>query len=1495
MRILKLVLIVLIFLSFLPEAKSQNIKEFSTETEQFFNELNSMFSKISLKGNKDKCEVMMEKFMYNWNAGLFSREVKENTRSICNLMLKRRLKAYPHYYHFLSSVSGLMEYDHPSHSYNAWHKSVEILVTDKKSTRPITSFLKTSFELLYENVLYRTKATAWKSSTYNFVFAFDSVPLVKFEDMNLTCYANKDSTTIIDTKGVYYPLKSIWKGKNGRISWKRAGFDEDDVHAFLEKYEIFLGFSKFSADSVRFFHKLYWNTPIMGSLEDKVLANVRPEKATYPRFQSYVMEIEIKNLFDDIDFIGGIEMRGAKLIGLGNKENDAYLSFKRNKKEFVKILSKSFVIYPDRISSALASATIVCQEDSIYHPGLQMNYVNESRELSLVRAGEGKIKSPYYDSFHNLDIYSEAIYWKMDQPTINFETIKGVSGIGRATFESSSYFSESRYMRLQGMDPMNPLLRIKNYAEKYNVREISVQGLAEEMLLPQEQIIAMLVNLANKGFLLYDRDERRARIKEKLYDYINAVNRKIDYDVIQFNSETYRFQNASLELDSFGLKLYGVPIVYLSDSQNVFIYPKNGQLVLKKGMDFTFSGRVHAGTFDFFARKVDFNYDQFKLDMPIIDSMSFMVPSFETDEFGYHYLVRIRNVVSDLGGDLYIDDPNNKSGLLPFPNYPIFSSTKDAYVYYDNQSIFNGVYDRSKFYFYVYPFTIDSLDNFKTELLEFNGYLASANIFQDIEDTLRVQYDYYLGFETITPSEGFPAYGGKGTYYSDVSLSGLGLRGKGSLQYITSTSWSDDYMFFPDSCNTLAREFVINEQITPVEYPQVEGMNVRQHWLPYADRMIIRQAELPINMFNEQSRLSGMLVLTPQALSGAGRLSFEDADMHSKLYTFKQHEIFADSADFNLRSTDFAQSAFSTKNYYSHIDLVERQGKFISNGGASLVEFPVNMYVCMIDEFDWFMDSYEIAIGSLEKEAQMAQYDNLTIQELIDIPLVGSEFISTHPDQDSLRFISTTATYNLQEYTLYAEDVKYIRVADAAIFPSDKRIVVKPDARMNTIVDAKILANTVTRYHEIYDAVIDIKSKNKYVGIGNYDYVDELDNRQQVFLRDIGVDPSYQTVGNGYVSDSTGFTISRDFDFSGNVLLYANRSFLNFDGGFKIKHTCNSGRIKYVKFNSDINPKDIYINVEENLTTLAKSPLESSLMFSNEMNNFYSGFLTEKRAASDHIILSTHGFIHYDKGMEEYEIAGMDKLKGLTLEGNHLILGKRKCILTAQGKLKLGADLGRVKMETYGTAKHYIIPDSTGFDLVIALDFPFDDKALEIMADNIKAQNLRGVNLNRPVFLKALTDILGEKDAEKVVSDLNIFNRFRKYPSKLEHTILFTDVKFKWNYATRSYISYGQIGVGSVGKQQINRYVKGVIEIERKRTGDVLNIYLEFDKGRHWYFFNYRNNLMQSITSNTDYNNIIRELKDDKRTVKKDKKGAEYQFIISNLRKKTDFLRRIKQ
>lgn len=1480
--------------AFCSRTSAQHMDAFPEDDVGFLRELAALFEKVAVKENRDLGAAAMSEFSIHWNNGDFTEEIKTNIHGICDQMLSRRMKAFPHFYHYLACMNLMMTTNQPLNSYRAWHKGVDQLVKDRRSSNPMTVFLEISHGLLGNSSLYQSKATLWKSRNREFYFEYDTVPYVIFDHTTLTCYAHHDSTVIYETRGSYYPLSTAWYGEGGRINWIRAGFSPADVYAELNTYEINLRFSRFTVESVSFYHKQYWNQPLLGSLEEKVLANVNEENATYPKFKSYYTHLKIDPLFEDISFEGGIEMNGAKMLGLGDEENDARVTIKKDGKEFISVRSKNFVIRKNRISSSMASVTLRFAEDSIYHPGLEVNYVDENRELSFIRTGKGLSQSPFFNSFHSVDMYCEAIYWKMDEPNIHFETIKGITGLGRATLESANFFSAARFHKLQGIDPINPLMLIKNYSDMTGLQEISVDGLKDYMKKPREQVIALLVDLTNRGFLLYDTDLQKAKLKRKLFDYISAFNKKIDYDAIQFNSETYGYQNASLELDSFGLKLYGVPIVFLSDSQNVFLYPENEQLVMHRNRDFVFSGRVHAGLFDFYASDCAFDYNQFKLDMPKIDSISFVVPSFEIDEYGKRKLVKVKNVIAELSGELLIDDPNNKSGLRDFPQYPIFTSTRDGYVYYDKPTIHNGVYTRDHFYFYVYPFSIDSLDNFRTDVLGFSGYLASAGIFPDIEENLKVQPDYSLGFITTTPGAGYPAYNGKGAYFSKISLSNRGLRGNGSLEYLTSTSWSNDFLFFPDSCRATAQNFMIREQVSPVEYPSVKGIEVREHWMPYENRMIIRQTEFPLAMFDNQTQLYGMLVLTPTELRGGGQMSFQDALLNARLFSFKHHEFFSDTADFTLKTPDKMKVAFSTHNYRSHIDLQKRKGEFVSNGGVSVADFPVNQYICLIDEFGWYMDSYEIAMGSEETAAEMAALDNLTLRELVDAELKGSEFISVHPDQDSLRFIATTATFSLKDNIIHAEDVKYIRVADAAIFPRDKRVDIGENAQIKSFIGCDILTNTVTKYHHIYDATTDIFSRKRYWAIGNYDYIDETGYKQKVQFSKIDVDSTYQTIGRGHVFDSLGFTLSNDFDFAGDVRLFASQEFLTFDGGFRIRHTCSPGKRSWVKFNSEIDPKDIMIAIGDSLTDTDLKSLEASLLFSEESSRFYTGFFAPKRNPVDQSVLRADGFLKFDKIAEDYVIASREKLKRTSMAGNQLALDRRHCILRGEGEMNLGVDLGMVRMFANGSVEHFIIPDSTRFQMVLGLDFPFEEKALELLVEDIVGKNLPAVDVTKPVFLKALTDIMGEREAEKLITDINLFGRLRRYPNELIHSLFFADIKMKWNYATRSYVSVGPIGIGSIGKQQVSKYVDGFIEIEKKRTGDEISIYFEFEKGRYWYFFNYRNNLMQTISSNEVYNSVIRDLKDDKRTVKGEKGAEDYRFIISNLRKKTDFLRKMK-
>jgi len=199
------------------------------------------------------------------------------------------------------------------------------------------------------------------------------------------------------------------------------------------------------------------------------------------------------------------------------------------------------------------------------------------------------------------------------------------------------------------------------------------------------------------------------------------------------------------------IKSIGVPEIQLSDSQSVYIYPEKQEITFRKNRDFIFSGKIHAGLFDFYSKNGLFEYDKFKLALPTIDSMSFTVRSNYDKVNNFYRQIRVKTVIADISGELLIDDPNNKSGSKSFPEYPYFTNKNDAYVYFDNKSIQNGVYNREKFKYHVYPFTIDSLDNFTTEGLKMDGNLASGGIFPVIEEPLTIQADYSLGFIHETP------------------------------------------------------------------------------------------------------------------------------------------------------------------------------------------------------------------------------------------------------------------------------------------------------------------------------------------------------------------------------------------------------------------------------------------------------------------------------------------------------------------------------------------------------------------------------------------------------------------------------------------------------------------------------------------------------------------------------------------------------------------------
>ena len=220
---------------------------------------------------------------------------------------------------------------------------------------------------------------------------------------------------------------------------------------------------------------------------------------------------------------------------------------------------------------------------------------------------------------------------------------------------------------------------------------------------------------------------------------------------------------------------------------------------------------------------------------------------------------------------------------------------------------------------------------------------------------------------------------------------------------------------------------------------------------------------------------------------------------------------------------------------------------------------------------------------------------------------------------------------------------------------------------------------------------------------------------------------------------------------------------------------------------------------------------------------------------------------------------------------------------------------GNLKMESYGTLDYFIIPDSTRMNLAIAFHFPFSETALQKFCTQVESINLSGVSVARTPYLMAMESLMDIKEVDKLKSEIELMGKFRKFPESLDRTLFLADVTFKWDSATTSYVSYGPIGIGSIGKTQVNRYVTGIIEFTKKRNGDDFTIFLKLTQD-DWYFFNYRNNILQVLSSNLEFNDIITEAQKSKaehNRVNKEAKG--FRYTLATERKKRDFLRKFEK
>ncbi|MBI1837409.1 MAG: hypothetical protein HYR91_09110 [Flavobacteriia bacterium] len=1450
----------------------------------------------------------------------------------CNLMESKRMDPYPEIYNYVYSVYCFVQRKQSNVSYNAWHSSVDKLL-NLKDTRKITDFMEFSAGFFSKNLIAESSNFNWFYYGGSYSFEFTDKPFIRFSGGNLACRVDNrdkdskelyiDSSVIFLTSGVYDPILKKWEGEKGVVTWEKVGLSKSETNAQLSKYEILLKTSTFSADSV-LLTTPYFTKKIMGKLSDRAFKINRDIDKIYPQFISYEKRLTIKNIRPDVDYDGGFSLQGNNFVGVGFPDNPAKMIIYRNASPFIYASSQQFTVAPRRITSSTTGIKLVYNiKDSIYHPGVDFVYDLDKKMVEMTRTKSGVGQSPFGDSYHQLDMFMPKLTWNTESTDLIVTYEIGTSQEQRiARLESKNYFDEKLYDYLQGMEAVHPLVAISKYCHKYDEYTLNEGKIATALNKTIEQAKPLMLELSTYGFISYDSETKMVTVNKKTMNFVECKAGTRDFDNLVFicdfkpkelkgyteeqlkqdaylreiqkefleKTEKRRMMTtfASISLSTLDIHANAIDAVVISEKQNTIVFPVGNEVTIKQDRNFEFGGWVNCGKMEIDAINATFVYKDFKIALLKTDKSTFrLTPLSEKDG---KKPIGMLSSISGIVGDIYVDNPLNKAGISKnYTDFPKLKSVKNSFVYYNSKAILRGAYDSTRFYYTVFPFDIDSLDNFFEKGFHIVGELTSAGIFPKIKQDLVIMPDYSFGFSTKAPPEGYEFYGTKAKYDNKIILSNNGLQGAGQIDFVKSSSTSIDlFNFLPDSCIGYAK-FVNTPVESGIQFPDVNCNIAYITYIPKSNLLkAASTARNELAMFKGEAKLSGTIFVRNEGLRGKGNIDMKTAEIFSFDFKFKRWDVDADTAEFNLKNTHIEEGeeemAFKSSNVKSHISFADRKGEFISNDGTSLVTFPNNQYICKMDKLNWLMDKESIEIETNAGEEALANND---------LNLVGPNFFSVHPKQDSLQFRAPKAFFSLNDKTIYCSKVEFIDVADARIYPDSMKLTIRKKAKMDPLTNAKIVANYITQYHKFIKCDLEITARRAYTGKGIYPYYD-LDSMLTNFTMDrIFLDSTFQTEARGKIAEDAKFYLSKQFDYYGDVTVKAAIPTIIFTGATRMNHTCEKFPRAWIAFSAKIDPANIQIPIDANMKSIDGKAITSGIIWRDSRSldsiKLYPTFLSPMADPNDPAAMTASGLLQYNVDAGEFQISSKAKLANRAEKGNYIALHTESCSMNGDGIINLGMDFGEiVKIDAAGTVNYNQSTGKTSINATVRYFFPFDKGLMESIATKINAvEGLKPMEMSSTSLEEALVEWSDRKTADKIKSDYTLKGEISKLPSEMEATITITGITI----SSFDDVKMQEKGLISISENAVllNMYEKPVLKIVPIKAfyqqiysgngGDKFGLFINIPGGRDYYFdysMEKKDGLLRVITGDAELEAAVTAIKEDKR------KAKNYKYEMTN-------------
>jgi ribosomal 50S subunit-recycling heat shock protein len=1299
----------------------------------------------------------------------------------------------------------------------------------------------------------------------NFVIAAKSTPvpvlagaLLDLQNAVFGMVAAGDSVTFGPANGNISLRDGIFVGKGGKFNWQSAG--DSSIYTDLDSYTFNISQPRLLAENVTLHDEGQLAAPIKGTLEYRGVKKIKGQPLPYPRFVSNGIDARLKDTRKNVAYKGGFALIGTAMFSSSLSDEPSTLLVSYKDKPAFKALSKKFALKDSVISAPLAYFSMPIGTDSLVHPGVTFTYNDDEGLVKLGRAEKTDYAPlPYQDSYHKMNIWSQAMRWKFPNEKVEFLRIDGKTVVP-VTLESFDYFKKERFRGIAQEYGFQPMLMAASFTQTEKRPTFLSDELATKFKQNPKILRRALERLTLDGYFIYDKKTDEFAVSKKGVLYILASMDKTDYDNFQIGSQftaNEELANATIYLPDTMLTVLGVSHFIVSDSLKIFGVPSDKKVVIGKNRNFKMNGRLVASNYQFRGVDLKFDYKQFFVNVSPSDSITFTPKEKfvkgQKGEVGGH-------VKYEKGGTFYLSDPQNKSGLQKGKKSPRLVVPDGMIVYFDQPERGTVLYPREVF-FKIPKIDMDGLD---TRDVIFEGNFNSNGIIPPIQTILKSMPDNSLGFEYKPPITDMKIYGGKALakFTDTLVMDNQGLRSKAILKYLSASMTAKDVLLASDSLIASGEVASIKEATIGKGYfPAVDLKDYALRWYPNSDSMFINTQGKSFSFYKGTTSLEGGLLLRSSGLYGQGKLKRPDSELTSPDIKFNKDGFLANKAQFAINNG------------------LQKPAKNILIGKNVNIDFNFKTQVAnfVSDSTGFESDSTGMEIPSVSYKTAIASAKWDMVKKTILMKGFGetSTYTATLPAQEGLTFDGTDALYDVEKLTVSVRGVPYIRTVDVKIIPDKGMVYIGSNGQMSPLKKARIEIDTLKTSHRMRDADITIDSRNHFSGSATYQYItarkDTFNIKMQNFeLKEMAVDSKksrdnrndtpvkYYTTARADIKETENLFLSPRIQFKGGINLIAYEPSLQLDGFvkpvLKFRKNFQSSWIVY----KDSPGETVAIKVDKNLKNEHDLPLSVGLHY-NESRGIYMSFLSPKESDGDEDIYLAQGAMNYDEDSKSFKVTPPAGTDGLIDESNTLKFDDKTGLASFSGPLKL---IGSDWLQSSGIVEAQVDSSRFSFNTMLLLKMPalepiMQPLAAKIVETNLEEQNSTAADDDPDDLNKKLAAIIGPKgvDAYVKLTAAGYKPIFDASPA-LDVPMLLSSVNLNWSPVHTAYYSQGPIGVSNFGKNNVNAQMEGVMEIRRGIEGDEFSLYIQASPDI-WYYFDYKQKELGVVSSQIEFNDQI--------------------------------------